>query len=151
MLSGKCLSVHFSNIIIETKDLYQELAGYTVVAFVFLVWEYQDIDYQSGLSYLTTEGKVLYDEPYVSPFTPKDEKRKLQFLTPVGKRLDSKLERDRGLETARERERDRGRDRDSEQKKKKSLPAPTDVDQPIDPNEPTYCTCGQVCIKRIHS
>jgi inhibitor of growth protein 4 len=89
--------------------------------------------------------------------TPKGEKRKLQFLTPVSKRLDSKLERDRGLETARERERDRGRDRDSElmpppgSQKKKSLPAPTDVDRPIDPNEPTYCICGQVWIKGIHS
>lgn len=109
------------------------------------------------LSYLTTEGKVLNDEPYVSPLTLKDEKRKLQFLTPIGKRLDTKLERDRGLESvresARERERDRDRDRDSElmpppgSQKKRSLPAPTDVDQPIDPNEPTYCICGQVCIE----
>lgn len=117
-----------------------------------------DEDLNSFAEDLKQEGKVLYDEPYVSPFTPKDEKRKLQFLTPVSKRLDSKLERDRGLEsaresareTARERERDRDRDRDSElmpppgSQKKKSLPAPTDVDQPIDPNEPTYCTCGQV-------
>ena len=118
----------------------------------------------------------------MSPLTPKDEKRKLQFLTPIGKRLDTKLERDRGLESVREtaresaresarererererdrerdrereRERDRDRDRDSElmpppgSQKKKSLPAPpTDVDQPIDPNEPTYCICGQVYIQ----
>lgn len=72
----------------------------------------------------------------------------MQFLTPIGKRLDSRLDRDRGLESARERERDR--DRDSELmpppgSHKKSLPAPTDVDQPIDPNEPTYCICHQVC------
>ncbi len=104
---------------------------------------------------MITEGKVLNDDPYVSPLTPKDEKRKLQFLTPIGKRLDTKMDRDRGLESFRERERDRDRDRDSElmpppgSQKKKSLPAPTDVDQPIDPNEPTYCTCGQVCIVKL--
>lgn len=92
----------------------------------------------------------MNDDPYASPLNPKDEKRKLQFLTPIGKRLDTKMDRDRGLESVRERERDRDRDRDSElmpppgSQKKKSLPAPTDVDQPIDPNEPTYCICGQV-------
>lgn len=106
-----------------------------------------DEDLSSFAEDLKQEGKVLNDETYISPLTFKDEKRKVQFLTPIGKRLDSRLDRDRGLESARERERDR--DRDSELmpppgSHKKSLPAPTDVDQPIDPNEPTYCICHQV-------
>ena len=117
------------------------------------------------------DGKIPMDEPAILPLSTKEEKRKAQFLTPVGKRLDARLDRDRGLEKERERERDRerekerererdrererererDRDRDSElmpppgSHKKKSLPAPTDIDQPIDPNEPTYCICGQVC------
>ena len=49
-------------------------------------------------------------------------------------------------------DRDRELDRDTElmpppgsAHKKKSIPAPMDgEDQPIDPNEPTYCICGQV-------
>lgn len=98
------------------------------------------------------------DEPYILPFNSKEEKRKAQYLNmPLGKRLDTRLDRDRGLERERERERerDRDRDRDSElmpppgSQKKKSLPAPTDVDQPIDPNEPIYCLCGQVFVNLL--
>ena len=42
-------------------------------------------------NHIWPEGKVLNDDLYVSPLTPKDEKRKLQFLTPIGKRIDTKL------------------------------------------------------------
>lgn len=98
------------------------------------------------------------DEPYILPLNSKEEKRKAQYLSlPLGKRLDTRLDRDRGLERERERERerDRDRDRDSElmpppgSQKKKSLPPPMDVDQPIDPNEPIYCLCGQVFVNLL--
>ncbi|MCO5601819.1 hypothetical protein L7F22_055944 [Adiantum nelumboides] len=93
-----------------------------------------------------TEGKIPLDEPAILPSTSiRDEKRKGIFSTPQGKRIDFRLERDRDWE------KDGERDRDSEQMpppgshKKKSIPAPLDgEDQPIDPDEPTYCTCNQV-------
>ncbi|KAH7433735.1 hypothetical protein KP509_07G083300 [Ceratopteris richardii] len=75
----------------------------------------------------------------------RDEKRKVLFSTPQGKRSDIRSDRDRDWE------RDTDMDRDSDltyrsgSHKKKSIPAPLDgEDQPIDPDEPTYCICGQV-------
>lgn len=99
---------------------------------------------------LKQEGKIAPDEPVILPPTSmRDEKRKAFFSTPQGKRLDIRFERERDRD--RDWERDGERDRDSElmpppgSHKKKSIPAPMDgEDQPIDPNEPTYCICGQV-------
>ncbi|CAN6464952.1 unnamed protein product [Victoria cruziana] len=72
------------------------------------------------------------------PVVVKDERKKTYFGTPQTKRLEF-----------REREWDRERDRDFELmpppgSHKRNVPAPVDVDQPIDPNEPTYCICHQV-------
>ncbi|RWW06458.1 hypothetical protein GW17_00030211 [Ensete ventricosum] len=33
---------------------------------------------------------------------------------------------------------------------RKNIPASADVDQPIDPNEPTYCVCHQVYVKEVN-
>lgn len=93
---------------------------------------------------LKQEGKIPPDEPVIlPPASMRDERRKAFFSTPQGKRLDMRFDRDRDWE--------RDGDRDSElmpppgSHKKKSIPAPMDgEDQPIDPNEPTYCICGQV-------
>ncbi|XP_049932432.1 PHD finger protein ING2 isoform X2 [Nymphaea colorata] len=88
---------------------------------------------------LKQEGKIPHDEPTVlPPVVVKDERRKTYFGTPQTKRLEF-----------REREWDRERDRDFELmpppgSHKRTVPAPVDVDQPIDPNEPTYCVCHQV-------
>eukprot|EP00262_Sarcandra_glabra_P012773 TRINITY_DN3364_c0_g1_i1.p1 TRINITY_DN3364_c0_g1~~TRINITY_DN3364_c0_g1_i1.p1 ORF type:complete len:259 (+),score=46.77 TRINITY_DN3364_c0_g1_i1:139-915(+) len=90
---------------------------------------------------LKQEGKIAQDEPAILPPLPvvmKEEKRKSYFGTPQPKRLEF-----------RERDWDRERDRDFELmpppgSHKKFFPAPVDVDQPIDPNEPTYCVCHQV-------
>ncbi|KAF5473655.1 hypothetical protein F2P56_010254 [Juglans regia] len=66
------------------------------------------------------------------------------------KRLDEDLNNfAEDLKQGREREWDRERDRDFELmpppgSHKKEFSAPVDVDQPIDPNEPTYCVCHQV-------
>jgi hypothetical protein len=94
------------------------------------------------------EGKIPQDAPAILPSGAREEKRKAHFFTPLAKRADARLDRDRSLE--KERDRERERDRDSElmpppgSHKKKSLPPPPDIDQPIDPDEPTYCICGQV-------
>ncbi|EFJ17564.1 hypothetical protein SELMODRAFT_92651 [Selaginella moellendorffii] len=84
---------------------------------------------------LKLEGKISPDEPAILPMLPlRDEKRKSSFFVPPGKRLELK---------------DWERDRDTElmpppgNYRKRSLPAP-DLDQPVDPNEETYCICGQV-------
>jgi hypothetical protein len=90
-----------------------------------------------------SEGKIAPDEPATLPalpIVPKSEKRKPLYGTPQSKRLDY-----------RERDWDRERDRDFELmpppgSHKKDFAAPMDVDQPIDPNEPTYCVCHQVLI-----
>ncbi|EEF36929.1 PHD finger protein ING2 isoform X1 [Ricinus communis] len=90
---------------------------------------------------LKHEGKISPDEPAVLPpqpiIVPKLEKRKSFYGTPQSKRIDY-----------REREWDRERDRDFELMpppgSKKDFSIPADVDQPIDPNEPTYCVCHQV-------
>lgn len=72
------------------------------------------------------------------PLVPKGEKRKPPYGTPQSKRLDYK-----------ERDWDRERDRDFELMPppgslKKDFASPVELDQPIDPNEPTYCVCHQV-------
>ncbi|KAF9592073.1 hypothetical protein IFM89_011823 [Coptis chinensis] len=88
---------------------------------------------------LKQEGKIALDEPAILPplpLVPKDEKKKSYFGTSQSKRFDY-------------RDRDWDRDRDFELmpppgSHKKNVPAPVDVDQPFDPNEPTYCVCHQV-------
>ncbi|XVF06226.1 hypothetical protein REPUB_Repub06bG0029300 [Reevesia pubescens] len=90
---------------------------------------------------LKQEGKIPPDEPAILPpipIIPKFEKRKSFYGTPQAKRLDY-----------RDRDWDREHDRDFELmpppgSHKKDLAIPFDVDQPIDPNEPTYCVCHQV-------
>lgn len=90
---------------------------------------------------LKQEGKLPADEPAVLPPLPlvlKTEKRKPIYGTPQSKRLEY-----------RDRDWDRDRDRDFELMPppgglKKDFSSPVDIDQPIDPNEPTYCVCHQV-------
>ncbi|KAJ7545012.1 hypothetical protein O6H91_09G103000 [Diphasiastrum complanatum] len=98
---------------------------------------------------LKLEGKIPSDEPAVLPMIlTREEKRKGHFFSPPPKRLDAKFERDRDQEFDWDRERERDTDSDlmppPGSLRKKSLPAPPDVDHPIDPDEPTYCICGQV-------
>ncbi|KAL7225081.1 hypothetical protein ACSBR1_020393 [Camellia fascicularis] len=89
---------------------------------------------------LKQEGKISPDEPTILPplpLVPKNEKRRSLYVTPQPKRVDY-----------RERDWDRERDRDFELMPppgglKKDFAAPVDLDQPIDPNEPTYCVCHQ--------
>ncbi|XP_068650209.1 PHD finger protein ING2-like isoform X2 [Aristolochia californica] len=91
---------------------------------------------------LKQEGKIAPDEPAILPplpIVPREEKRRSHYGTPQSRKFEFRAER----------EWDRERDRDLELmpppgSQKKSLPAPVDVDQPIDPNEPTYCVCHQV-------
>lgn len=88
---------------------------------------------------LKQEGKIPLDEPPILPPLPiviREEKRKPVYVTPQSKRV-------------REREWERERDMDLELmpppgSHKKIIPVSVDVDQPIDPNEPTYCVCHQV-------
>ncbi|KAK4483908.1 hypothetical protein RD792_011117, partial [Penstemon davidsonii] len=87
------------------------------------------------------EGKIPPDEPTVLPplpLVPKIEKRRPIYGTPQSKRIDYK-----------DRDWDRERDRDYElmpppSSLKKDFASPVELDQPIDPNEPTYCVCHQV-------
>lgn len=96
-------------------------------------------------SLIFLEGKISLDEPAILPplpLVPKDEKRKSSFGTPQSKRLDYRGDRDW--------------ERDFELmpppgSHKKSVPAPVDVDQPSDPNEPTYCVCHQVLLPFLYS
>lgn len=100
-----------------------------------------DEDLNNFAEDLKQEGKIAPDEPATLPplpIVPKSEKRKTFYGTPQSKRLDY-----------RDRDWDRERDRDFELmpppgSHKKEFAAPMDVDQPIDPNEPTYCVCHQV-------
>lgn len=88
---------------------------------------------------LKQEGKIPQDEPAIlppMPIIPKIEKRKHGYGTHQQRRFDY-------------RERDWDRDKDSELmpppgSQRKGFPIPVDIDQPIDPNEPTYCICHQV-------
>lgn len=85
---------------------------------------------------LKQEGKISQDEPAILPplpIVPKDEKRRSYFGTPQSKRLDFRGDWDRDFELM-----------PPPGSHKKSVPAPVDIDQPIDPNEPTYCICHQV-------
>lgn len=90
---------------------------------------------------LKQEGKLPADEPAVLPplpLVPKNEKRKSIVATPLSRKPDYNS-----------RDWDRERDRDFELMPppgslKKEFAAPVDIDQPIDPNEPTYCVCNQV-------
>jgi inhibitor of growth protein 4 len=96
-----------------------------------------DEDLSNFAEDLKQEGKLSPDEPAILPplpLVPKNEKRKLIYIAPQSKRVDY---------------RDWDRDRDFELMPppgtsiKKDY-APVDIDQPIDPNEPTYCVCHQV-------
>ncbi|MFS7989688.1 putative chromatin regulator PHD family [Helianthus anomalus] len=85
-------------------------------------------------------GKLPADEPAILPplpLVPKNEKRKLPYITPYSKKVDY-----------RDREWDH-RDRDFELMPppggfKRDYATPLEIEQPIDPNEPTYCVCHQV-------
>lgn len=93
----------------------------------------------SSTSSLSSEGKIPQDEPMILPplqLISKNEKHKPNFLTQSSKRLDYRYW-------------DREHDRDFELmhplgSHKKDSAVPMDVDQPIDPDEPTYCICHQV-------
>lgn len=96
------------------------------------------------LDLFLSEGKLPTDEPAVLPplplAVPKNEKRKSVFGTPQSRKPDYNS-----------RDWDRERDRDFELMPppgslKKEFAAPVDIDQPIDPNEPTYCVCNQVLV-----
>ncbi|GAB4851452.1 PHD finger protein ing2 [Ancistrocladus abbreviatus] len=86
---------------------------------------------------LKHEGKMRPDELAIlppTPLVPKAEKRKTTYGTSQAKRFDYN---------------DRDWDRDSELmpppgSHKKEFPVPMDVEQPIDPNEPTCCIFHQV-------
>ena len=89
-----------------------------------------------------SEGKLSPDEPAILPplplIVPKIEKRRNFYGTPQSKRIDF-----------RDRYWDRERDRDFELmpppgSHKKDFTVPVEAEQPIDPNEPTYCVCHQV-------
>jgi hypothetical protein len=87
-----------------------------------------------------TEGKIPPDEPPVLPPIPvviRDDKRRLGFSTPQASKK------------FREREWDRGMDFDLMPPPGSSKKAGTsmDLDPMIDPNEPTYCICHQVCFE----
>ncbi|CAH9068423.1 unnamed protein product [Cuscuta europaea] len=100
-----------------------------------------DEDLNNFVEDLKQEGKLPADEPAILPPLPlvlKSEKRKHMYGMPQSKRLEY-----------RERDWDRERDRDFELMPppgglKKDFSSPVDIDQPIDPNEPTYCVCHQV-------
>lgn len=82
-----------------------------------------------------TEGKIPPEEPAILPLV-NNEKRRGGYITPQPKRF-------------RERDWDREREMDIELmpppgSHKKNISASSDADQPIDPNEPTYCVCHQV-------
>lgn len=86
------------------------------------------------------EGKIPPDEPTILPplpIIPKSERRRSYYGAAQSKRIDY-----------RDRDWDRERDKDFELmpppgSHKKEYAIPMD-DQPIDPNEPTYCICHQV-------
>ncbi|XP_059069271.1 PHD finger protein ING2 isoform X2 [Cryptomeria japonica] len=89
---------------------------------------------------LKQEGKIGPDEPAIlPPISSREERRKSYFFTQQARKLELKTER----------EWEKDRDRDFELmpppgSHRRTIPAPVDVDQPIDPNEPTYCVCHQV-------
>ncbi|XP_073262800.1 PHD finger protein ING2 isoform X3 [Populus alba] len=101
-----------------------------------------DEDLNNFAEDLKHEGKLSPDEPVILPplplIVPKIEKRRNLYGTPQSKRIDF-----------RDRDWDRERDRDFELmpppgSHKKDFTVPVEAEQPIDPNEPTYCVCHQV-------
>lgn len=89
---------------------------------------------------LKQEGKISPDEPAILPLiSSREERRKGYIFTPQARKLELKAERDW----------EKDRDRDFELmpppgSHRRTIPAPVDVDQPSDPNEPTYCICHEV-------
>uniref|UniRef100_A0A0D3FP24 Inhibitor of growth protein N-terminal histone-binding domain-containing protein n=1 Tax=Oryza barthii TaxID=65489 RepID=A0A0D3FP24_9ORYZ len=88
---------------------------------------------------LKQEGKIPPDEPSILPAISafsRDDKRRPGFSTP------------QATKKFREREWDRERGMDFDLMPppggNKKTTAPMDVDQTIDPNEPTYCICHQI-------
>ncbi|XP_047092510.1 PHD finger protein ING2-like isoform X1 [Lolium rigidum] len=87
---------------------------------------------------LKQEGKIPPDEPHILPPMPmggREEKRRHGFSTPQAKKFRE-----------REWERERGMDFDlmPPPGSSKKAAVSMDVEQMIDPNEPTYCICHQV-------
>ncbi|KAG9131734.1 hypothetical protein Leryth_009469 [Lithospermum erythrorhizon] len=99
-----------------------------------------DEDLSNFCEDLKQEGKLGPDEPAILPplpLVPKTEKQKPIYIHPQPKRFEYK-----------ERDWERDRDRDFELMPppggfKKDFASP-ELEQPIDPNEPTYCVCNQV-------
>ncbi|XP_057864822.1 PHD finger protein ING2 isoform X2 [Cryptomeria japonica] len=89
---------------------------------------------------LKQEGKIGPDEPAILPLiSSREERKKSYFFTTQTRKLELKAERDW----------EKDRDRDFELmpppgSHRRTIPAPVDVDQPNDPNEPTYCVCHEV-------
>ncbi|KAL9259783.1 PHD finger protein ING2-like protein [Drosera capensis] len=95
-----------------------------------------DEDLHNFAEDLKQEGKISPDEPAIlppMPIVPKIEKRKIIYGTPQSRRFEY-----------RDRDWDRERDKDSELMPPPGSHKKDDIDQPIDPNEPTYCICHQV-------
>ncbi|KAI3743306.1 hypothetical protein L1987_61013 [Smallanthus sonchifolius] len=98
-----------------------------------------DEDLHNFAEDLKQGGKLPADVPAILPplpLVPKNEK-KLPYITPHSKKVDY---RDREWDY---------RDRDFELMPppggfKRDYATPLEIDQPIDPNEPTYCVCHQV-------
>ncbi|KAI4325550.1 hypothetical protein MLD38_030935 [Melastoma candidum] len=97
-----------------------------------------DEDLSNFAEDLKHEGKIPPEEPAILPSLPlihKSEKRKITFGTPTSSKRPDYW--------------DRERERDFELmpppgSHRKDFPSSADVDQPIDPDEPTYCVCHQV-------
>eukprot|EP00252_Welwitschia_mirabilis_P013902 TRINITY_DN3077_c0_g1_i2.p1 TRINITY_DN3077_c0_g1~~TRINITY_DN3077_c0_g1_i2.p1 ORF type:complete len:225 (-),score=58.67 TRINITY_DN3077_c0_g1_i2:152-826(-) len=88
---------------------------------------------------LKQEGKIAYDEPAILPtISNREERRKGYYFNSQAKKLDTKIERDW------ERERERDFELMPPPSNHERITLPLDVDQAIDPNEPTYCVCNQV-------
>ena len=86
------------------------------------------------------EGKLSPDEPAILPplpLVPKSEKRKPLYVTPQSRKYTY-------LDRAWERDRERDFELMPPPGSLKKDYAPIEIDQPIDPNEPTYCVCHQV-------
>jgi len=90
---------------------------------------------------LKQEGKIPPDEPHILPAMPmggREEKRRHGFSTPQATKKFREREWDR--------DRERGMDFDlmPPPGSSKKTAASVDMEQMIDPNEPTYCICHQV-------